>query len=89
MRPLLSRIKKLKIVGVVVSHIIVKDIHKSYKRNRVLNGLSFECKNEIVFIAGKNGTGKTTFIRLALGLDKEDKGSIDFESFKILLICIF
>ena len=62
-----------------MSHIIVKDIHKSYKKNQVLNGLSFECKNEILFLAGKNGAGKTTFIRLALGLDKEDKGSIDFD----------
>lgn len=59
-----------------MTSISVKDLHKNFKDNKVLKGLSFECNNEILFIAGRNGTGKTTFIRIALGLEFANKGSV-------------
>ena len=62
-----------------MSKIIVRNIFKSFKNNNVLAGLTFECDNEIVFIAGRNGAGKTTFIRIALKLERADKGEISLE----------
>ena len=59
-----------------MSSIIVNNLHKSFKSNHVLSGLSFECHNEIVFVAGLNGAGKTTLIRLALNLEFADKGTV-------------
>ncbi|MBE5927471.1 MAG: ABC transporter ATP-binding protein [Lachnospiraceae bacterium] len=56
--------------------LIVNKIRKSYGKQVVLEDISFECVDEIVFIAGKNGVGKTTFIRLALGLDRPTSGEI-------------
>ena len=63
-----------------MTKIIVNSIHKKFKSHQVLKGLSFTCEDEILFIAGKNGAGKTTFIRLALGMDSLDKGKINFEN---------
>ena len=63
-----------------MSTIICSNVSKSYKQKKVLNDLSFECKDEIAFIAGKNGAGKTTFIRIALGLESCDKGNVFLRS---------
>lgn len=61
-----------------MAKLIVNDIYKKYKSHQVLTGLSFDCEDEILFIAGRNGAGKTTFIRLALGMERLDKGVIDY-----------
>ena len=58
--------------------VIVESLKKYYGPNRVLENVSFKCEDEIVFIAGKNGVGKTTFIRIALGLDSPTEGKIVF-----------
>jgi|LSQX01.1.fsa_nt_gb ABC-2 type transport system ATP-binding protein/Cu-processing system ATP-binding protein len=63
-----------------MSQIIVNNLHKSFKGHEVLKGLTFTCENEIVFIAGRNGAGKTTFIRIALGMESCDKGDITYKN---------
>lgn len=62
-----------------MTSIICDNLYKKYKGKQVLNGFSFECNNEILFLAGKNGAGKTTFIRIALGMEKPDKGTVTLE----------
>lgn len=55
----------------------VKNMSFSFKNNCVFKdfSMSFE-KGKIFALLGHNGAGKTTFIRLCLGLLKEQKGKI-------------
>ncbi len=62
--------------------IIVNNINKRYGKKIVLNKISFNADNEIVFLAGTNGAGKTTFLRIALNLEKADSGKVIFKSDK-------
>lgn len=62
-----------------MAKIIIKDLHKKFKRANVLNGLSFQIENEILFIAGRNGAGKTTLLRLLLNMERQDKGFIEIK----------
>jgi len=61
-----------------------KDIRKSItvkgREIRVLKGLNLSVnRGEIVVIVGKTGTGKSTFLRLLAGLERQTSGSIIFE----------
>lgn len=59
-----------------MAKIEVAELHKKYKSNKVLCGLDFICEDEIMFLAGKNGSGKTTFIRIAVGMERADSGKV-------------
>lgn len=67
-----------------MTKLVANNVSKKFKSHQVLQGLSFNCEDEILFIAGKNGAGKTTFIRLALGMERLDKGEIHYEGDKEL-----
>ncbi len=57
--------------------IIVSNVTFSYNTHPVLKDVSITIKeNEIVTIIGPNGGGKTTLLRLILGLIKPQKGTI-------------
>ena len=65
------------------SIIEVNDIQKSFqvdfwkKPIKVLRGLSFDIQeNQIVGLIGANGSGKTTFLKILMGLIKADAGQI-------------
>ncbi len=52
-----------------------KDITKSYRSNRVLNGVTMNIRRgDIYGFVGENGSGKTTVIRLITGLIYADSG---------------
>ncbi len=54
-----------------------ENIHKSFKTQRILNGISFTLnRSQTVVIIGNSGCGKTTFLRILAGLDKPDKGMV-------------
>lgn len=57
-----------------------QNVTKTYSpKNTVLENISFEIKEgEFVSIVGKSGAGKTTLIRLLLGLEKPTSGEILF-----------
>lgn len=54
-----------------------RDVHLSFDERKVLNGLSFKVmKGETKIILGGSGCGKSTTIKLVLGLLKPDSGQI-------------
>lgn len=57
--------------------IIFENVTKGYGGNTVLSGLSVTVgENEILQVTGASGAGKTTFLRLLMGLEKPDSGRI-------------
>jgi ABC-type branched-subunit amino acid transport system ATPase component len=57
----------------------VKNIDVAYGHAKVLHDISLELKQgEMVFIAGRNGAGKTTFLKSIAGFMKPSQGTIMF-----------
>src|SRR6202042_2498049 len=57
--------------------IAVEDLQKSFGPQKVLNGISLSVKRgETLAVLGRSGTGKSVLLRLIIGLEKPDLGSI-------------
>ena len=57
--------------------ISLNKVNKNYGFNSVLNDLSFDIKtNEITALIGSNGCGKTTTLRIIMGIESPDSGSV-------------
>jgi ABC-2 type transport system ATP-binding protein len=57
--------------------VVVKDLHKSFKDFKAVNGVSFSInKGEIFGLLGPNGAGKTTTIRMLSTVLEADSGDI-------------
>ena len=57
--------------------ISLNKVNKSYGYNKVLDDLSFDVKtNERIALIGSNGCGKTTTLRLIMGIESVDSGVI-------------
>jgi phospholipid/cholesterol/gamma-HCH transport system ATP-binding protein len=57
--------------------IAVVDLHKSFGSQKVLNGISLAVgRGETLAVLGRSGTGKSVLLRLIIGLEKPDSGSI-------------
>ena len=64
--------------------IIVKNLHKSFGRQTVLNGIDLKIgKGETVAVLGRSGTGKSVLLKLIVGLHKPDDGSIQIHGQEI------
>ncbi|XOV91256.1 MAG: ABC transporter ATP-binding protein [Bacteroidota bacterium] len=58
----------------------VKNIKKSFGKLQVLDDISFDVsKGGIVAILGPNGSGKTTFLKILLGMVIPDQGKIYYQ----------
>ena len=58
----------------------IKDSCVSYGKSRVVNGISLELSGDEKFLVlGRNGVGKTTFMKSIMGLLPMDSGSMFFE----------
>jgi urea ABC transporter ATP-binding protein UrtE len=56
----------------------ITDIHASYGFAPVLRGIHLKLKdNEILTLLGRNGVGKTTLMRLLIGLLKPSQGKVE------------
>ena len=61
--------------------VLFQDVTKDYGNGRGVFDLNFELeKGEIYGFLGKNGAGKTTSIKLIMGLLRPDKGSVFFDN---------
>jgi phospholipid/cholesterol/gamma-HCH transport system ATP-binding protein len=63
--------------GSGVPAIAVDDLHKSFGSQKVLNGISVAVnRGETLAVLGRSGTGKSVLLRLIIGLEEPDSGSI-------------
>ncbi len=59
------------------SVIAVENLHKSFGSQKVLDGISLAVKrSETLAVLGRSGTGKSVLLRLIIGLEKPDSGSV-------------
>lgn len=57
--------------------ISIKDLHKQFGSNVVLNGFDLELfEGENLVVMGKSGSGKSVMIKCVIGLEQPDSGSI-------------
>jgi phospholipid/cholesterol/gamma-HCH transport system ATP-binding protein len=57
--------------------IAVENVYKSFASHKVLNGVSMRVnQGETLAVLGRSGTGKSVLLRLIIGLDTPDSGSI-------------
>jgi phospholipid/cholesterol/gamma-HCH transport system ATP-binding protein len=57
--------------------VVVKGLRKSFGEQQVLKGIDLSVnKGEILAVLGKSGTGKSVLLRLLIGLETADAGSI-------------
>ena len=56
----------------------VSHLHKSFSEKSLIDNLTFSVpKGSIVGVIGGNGAGKTTFLRMLVGTEQPDSGSIE------------
>lgn len=59
------------------SHIVIKDITKKYGDRTVFSGFGIQIeKSASTVLMGRSGRGKTTLLRMLMGLDMPDSGII-------------
>lgn len=57
--------------------LVVKNLRKSFGKNKVLNGINFELKEgERVVVLGPSGSGKSTFLRCINWMEEPTSGEI-------------
>lgn len=62
----------------------VQDVSKSIGKSRIIHNVSFELhKGEILGLLGPNGSGKTTILKMLVGLLKPSAGTIEVDGHNI------
>ncbi|KRM37461.1 glutamine ABC superfamily ATP binding cassette transporter, ABC protein [Limosilactobacillus pontis DSM 8475] len=62
----------------------VKDLHKSYGNNEVLQGINLNvAPNEVVCMIGPSGSGKSTFLRCLNRLEVPNSGHVYVDGYDI------
>ena len=62
----------------------LRDTEKQFEDKKVLDGVSLQlCPQERLVIMGQSGSGKSTILRLLLGILMPDAGSVFFKQFEI------
>ncbi len=60
-----------------MAQIELKDLHKSFGEQHVLDGINLTVEPaETISVLGRSGTGKSVLLKLLIGLQKPDSGSI-------------
>src|SRR5580658_9404193 len=65
--------------------IAVAGLRKSFGKQTVLDGITFELESgKVTCVLGRSGTGKSVLLKLLIGLELPDAGSIRLEGHDIL-----
>lgn len=60
--------------------LVIRNLHKAFGKNKVLNGIDFELKEgERVVVLGPSGSGKSTFLRCINWMEEPTSGEIVFD----------
>jgi phospholipid/cholesterol/gamma-HCH transport system ATP-binding protein len=60
-----------------VAAVAIEEVRKSFGSQKVLNGISLSVsRGETLAVLGRSGTGKSVLLRLVIGLEKPDSGSV-------------
>lgn len=63
-----------------MSMLTIKDISKTFKKRKVVDGVSFSVESgQVVGLLGPNGAGKTTSFYMVVGIIQPDSGSINID----------
>ena len=64
--------------------VVIQDLRKSFGPQKVLNGIGLTvASGETVVVLGRSGTGKSVLLKLLIGLQKADSGSIRIQGQEI------
>src|SRR6266550_1859306 len=64
--------------------VVVNDLRKTFGDQKVLNGLSMQvARGETVSVLGRSGTGKSVLLKLIVGLQAPDAGSVHVDGQEI------
>jgi phospholipid/cholesterol/gamma-HCH transport system ATP-binding protein len=64
--------------------VLVKGLHKSFGQRQILNGIDLAAaRGETLAVLGRSGTGKSVLLKLIVGLQNPDSGSIQIEGREI------
>jgi phospholipid/cholesterol/gamma-HCH transport system ATP-binding protein len=64
--------------------VAIRDLCKSFGRQKVLNGIGLTVvRGETLVVLGRSGTGKSVLLKLLIGLQKADSGSIRIQGQEI------
>jgi phospholipid/cholesterol/gamma-HCH transport system ATP-binding protein len=65
--------------------LVLRDVHKSFGAQPVLDGISLNVvRGETLTVLGRSGTGKSVLLRLIIGLEDPDAGSIGIHGQEIV-----
>lgn len=70
--------------------LIAKQLVKSYNGRRVVDSVSFEVSaGEIIGLLGRNGAGKTTSFRMAIGMITPESGQVIFNNHDVTALPMY
>lgn len=70
--------------------IVLKDLRKAFGEQKVLNGISLQVgRGETVAVLGRSGTGKSVLLKLIIGLQAPDAGSVQIHGQSITELDVY
>lgn len=70
-------------MSAMVNQLLLEKINKSYGAKSVIHDLNYAFDQGCHVLIGKNGSGKSTFLKLVSGSEKSDSGNIAFNGIQL------